>query len=54
MREIQQQHAGGNMSMLGLRDALERQTGVGLTSFWREWVLETGRPSAANLYPGNL
>lgn len=54
MREIQRQHAGGNMGMLGLRDALEHKTGVDLTSFWRQWVLQTGRPSRANLYPGNL
>lgn len=54
MNQIQSEHAGGNMSMLGLRDALERKTGVALTSFWREWVLETGRPSQANLFPGSL
>lgn len=54
MKEIQAEHAGGNMSMLDLRDALERKTGVALTNFWREWVLETGRPSRANLFPGSL
>jgi aminopeptidase N len=54
MRRIQRQHAGGNMSMLQLRDALEHATGVDLTSFWRQWVLHTGRPSRANLYPGDL
>ncbi|MBA2774393.1 MAG: M1 family metallopeptidase [Nocardioidaceae bacterium] len=54
MREIQSERAGRNMSMLELRDALERKTGVALTSFWREWVLETGRPSRANLFPGSI
>jgi aminopeptidase N len=54
MRRIQRRHAGGNMSMLGLRNALQRTTGVDLMSFWRDWVLGSGRPSRANLYPGDL
>jgi aminopeptidase N len=54
MRAIQRHWGRGNLSMLGLRDALEARTGVGLHRFWREWVLETGRPSPANLHPGDL
>lgn len=54
MKGIQQTRAHGNMSMLELRDALERRTGVELTSFWREWVLQTGVPSRPNLHPGDL
>ena len=54
MRGIQKDFAGGNLSMNGLRDQLERRTGVDLTSFWREWVYRTGRPSDANLFPGDL
>jgi aminopeptidase N len=54
MTEIQAEHAGGNMSMLDLRDDLEEKTGVDLTSFWQEWVLSTDTPSDANLYPGDL
>jgi aminopeptidase N len=54
MRAIQRQRAGANMSMLDLRDALARKTGVDLTSFWDDWVLHARVPSRANLYPGNL
>jgi aminopeptidase N len=54
MREIQAEHAGGNLSMNDLRDILEDQTGVDLESFWDEWVLSTGVPSDENLYPGDL
>ena len=54
MRAIQRERAGGRMSMLELRNVLERRTGVDLTSFWRDWVLTTGRPSDANLFPGSL
>jgi aminopeptidase N len=54
MRAIQRQRAGGNMSMIDLRDALEHKTGVDLTSFWNDWVLHARIPSPANLYPGNL
>jgi aminopeptidase N len=54
MRSIQRQRAGGNMSMLDLRDALEHKTGSRLTSFWNDWVLHARVPSHANLYPGNL
>ncbi len=54
MRAIQRSRAGGNLSMNGLRDQLERRTSVDLTNFWQEWVLQTGRPSDANLFPGNL
>jgi aminopeptidase N len=54
MREIQTEHAGGNLSMNGLRAILEHKTGVDLGSFWDEWVLSTGVPSDANLYPGDL
>ena len=54
MRAIQHDRAGGNLSMNGLRDQLERRTGADLTSFWQEWVLQTGRPSHANLFPGDL
>lgn len=42
------------LSMNDWRDALEHRTGVDLTSFWNEWVLTTGRPSRANLFPGSL
>lgn len=54
MRTIQRRYGGGHLSMVAWRDALQRITGVKLTSFWREWVFETGRPSRANLFPGNL
>ncbi len=54
MRAIQRREAGGNISMNGLRDRLERRTGVDLTRFWRQWVKRTGRPSNANLFPGDL
>lgn len=54
MRQIQADRARGNMSMVELRDVLEAKTGTDLTSFWREWVFETGRPSRANLFPGDL
>jgi aminopeptidase N len=54
LQGIQRDDSGGNLSMLGLRDELERRTGVDLTSFWQEWVIDTGRPSDANLYPGDL
>ncbi len=54
MRGIQRDKAGGNLSMNGLRDQLERRTEVDLTSFWRQWVKRTGRPSDANLFPGDL
>ncbi len=54
MRAIQRHHGGGNLSMAAWRDALERQTGADLTSFWQEWVVDTGRPSDANLFPGDL
>jgi aminopeptidase N len=54
MREIQAEHAGGNLSMDGLRDLLEQKTGVDLAAFWNEWVLSTGVPSDENLYPGDL
>jgi aminopeptidase N len=54
MRAIQRQRAGGNMSMIDLRDALEHKTGVDLTSFWNDWVLHARIPSHANLYPGSL
>jgi aminopeptidase N len=54
MREIQAEHAGGNLSMDGLRAILEDKTGADLDSFWDEWVLSTGVPSDANLYPGEL
>ena len=54
MRAVQRGRGGGNMSMTGWRDELERRTGVDLTSFWDEWVLSTGRPSDANLFPGDL
>jgi hypothetical protein len=54
MRTIQHRHGGGTLSMTGWRRALERLTGVDLTSFWQEWVLTTGRPSRANLFPGSL
>ena len=40
--------------MLGLRDRLERQTGVDLTSFWDDWVLHARIPSPDNLHPGDL
>ena len=54
MRGIQRTRGGGHLSMVGWRDQLERRTGVDLTSFWREWVLQTGRPSRANLFPRSL
>ncbi|WP_395692508.1 M1 family metallopeptidase [Nocardioides sp.] len=54
MRTIQRRDGGGVLSMNGWRDQLERLTGVDLTSFWRDWVLTTGRPSRANLFPGGL
>jgi aminopeptidase N len=54
MRGIQRDRAGSNISMIGLRNQLEKRTGVDLHSFWREWVLQTGRPSDANLFPGDL
>jgi aminopeptidase N len=54
MREIQRTRSGLNMSMMGLRDALEHETGVDLTSFWSDWVLHARVPSHANLYPGDL
>jgi aminopeptidase N len=54
LREIQRTYANRNLSMIGLRDRLEKDTGVDLTSFWHDWVLQTGVPSAANLYPGHL
>ncbi|MBA3232951.1 MAG: M1 family metallopeptidase [Propionibacteriales bacterium] len=54
MRQIQAARAGGNMSMLQLRDVLQAKTGTDLTSFWGDWVLNTGRPSDANLFPGGL
>ena len=54
LKGIQADFSGKNMSMLQLRDELSRRTGVDLTSFWHEWVLSTGRPSDANLFPGTL
>ncbi len=54
MQEIQAARAGGNMSMLELREVLQRKSGVDLTSFWNEWVLRTGRPWMPNLIPGDL
>ncbi len=54
MQTIQRERAGGNMSMIEWREAMERRTDVNLGSFWREWVLDTGAPSKRNLYPGNL
>ncbi len=54
LQGIQRGHAGGNLSMIGLRDELEQRTGVDLTSFWRDWVLTTSVPSDANLHPGSL
>lgn len=54
MRQIQREHAGGNLSMPRLRTLLESATGVDLASFWDEWVIGTGVPSEANLYPGDL
>jgi len=54
LQAIQHDFAGGNLSMLGLRDELARRTGVDLTSFWDEWVLGTDTPSHANLFPGSL
>ncbi len=54
LRTIQRSHVNGHLSMVGLRDALEAQTGVDLTSFWDDWVFHTGKPSNANLYPGGL
>ncbi len=54
LQGIQRDHAGGNLSMIGLRDELENRTGVDLTSFWQDWVLTTGVPSDANLHPATL
>ncbi len=54
MRTIQHAKAGGNLSMNGLRDELERHTGIDLTTFWRQWVYQHDRPSDANLFPGDL
>lgn len=54
MRDIQRDRAVGNLSMIGLRHALQGRTGVDLTSMWRQWVLHTGVPSRRNLYPGDL
>jgi len=54
MQEIQAEYAGGNMSMNEWRDVLAKKTGTDLDSFWEQWVLETGMPSEANLYPGDL
>jgi aminopeptidase N len=54
LQQVQRDYADRNLSMIGLRDALEKDTGVDLTSFWNEWVLHTGIPSDANLYPGSL
>jgi aminopeptidase N len=54
MQEIQAEHGGGNLSMNDLRTILEDKTGVDLDSFWHDWVLSTGVPSDANLYPGGL
>ena len=54
MQEIQAEYAGGNISMLDLRDILQDKTGVDLASFWDEWVLDTGVPSEENLFPGDL
>ncbi len=54
MRGIQRTRGGGVLSMNAWRNTLERRTGVDLTSFWDEWVLTTGRPSRANLFPGDL
>ncbi len=54
MRAIQHANAGGNLSMNGLRDQLERRTGADLTTFWRQWVNQHDRPADANLYPGDL
>ena len=54
MRGIQRDRGGSNISMIGLRNQLEQRTGVNLRSFWRQWVFQTGRPSDANLFPGDL
>ena len=54
LKGIQHDFAGRTMSMLEFRDQLSRRTGVDLTSFWRQWVLSTGRPSPQNLFPGTL
>jgi aminopeptidase N len=54
LKQIQHDYADRNLSMRGLRDAFEKNTGVDLTGFWDEWVLHTGVPSDANLYPGSL
>jgi aminopeptidase N len=54
MRRIQRTSAGGNLSMLVLRDRLERETGVDLTGFWDDWVLHARIPSHDNLHPGDL
>lgn len=54
LQGIQRDFAGANLGMLDLRNELSRRTGVVLTGFWQEWVLETGRPSPQNLFPGTL
>jgi aminopeptidase N len=54
MRGIQRHVAEGNISMNGLRNQVEGRSGVDLTSFWRQWVYQTDRPSDANLFPGDL
>jgi hypothetical protein len=54
MKGIQRDRAGGNMSMIGLRNALEQRTGDDLRRFWNDWVLHARFPSHANLYPGDL
>ena len=54
MQEIQSEYAGGNMSMNQWRDVLAEKTGTDLESFWDQWVLHTGMPDKANLYPGAL
>ncbi len=54
LKGIQADFGGANLSMLQLRNVLSRRTGVDLRSFWDEWVLSTGLPSDANLFPGSL
>ncbi len=54
MQQIQVDHAGGNLSMMGLRNSLQSETGVDLTSFWQDWVIDPGSPSEENLHPGDL
>ncbi len=54
LQGIQRDHAGGNLSMTGLRDELEQRTGVDLTGFWQDWVFTTNVPSDANLHPATL